>query len=65
VQFVQAQNWPNVPPPPGYEKLQGTVSLVEIAVILDRLLQAMNSFAVAKQGGMNPPGGGGSGWPPH
>jgi len=66
VQFLQAQNWPKgTSPPTGYDK--GTVNLVEIAVILDRLLQAINSFPVAKPkpGEEHPPGGGGSGWPPH
>jgi hypothetical protein len=62
VLFIQGKNWPtattiltgsqNEPLP--------TVHLVEISVILDRLLQAMNSFN-PQQG----KGGGGSNWPPH
>ena len=60
VQFIQAQNWPTtttVPPDYQTESLP-TVHLIEISVILDRLMQAMNSFG---EGG----GGGGSDWPPH
>jgi hypothetical protein len=60
-QFLVAQNWPAVTtPPPQYQGELPTVHLVEISVILDRLLQAMNSF--------NPgtgAGGSGSNWPPH
>jgi hypothetical protein len=59
--FLTAKNWPIQPPvPPEYQKEQSTVHLVEIAVILDRLLHAINTF--------NPdaaPGGGPGGWPPH
>jgi hypothetical protein len=62
LQFLQGKNWPTAPPdPPQPPYPQGTVTLVEIAVILDRLLQAMNSFSLAGRA----PGGGGSGWPPH
>jgi hypothetical protein len=74
LQFLQAQNWPNgtpaPPAPPGFEKMPlDTIRLVEISVILDRLLQAINSFQVAKTtaepGAPGPTGGGGSPWPPH
>jgi len=75
LQFLQAQKWPGTSASPaGYEKTPlGTVNLVEIAVILDRLLQAINSFELAKvtpTGGSGtekggPVGGGGTGWPPH
>jgi hypothetical protein len=61
--------WPNATPiPPEYHKPpalmdeRGEVNLVEIAVISDRLLQAINSYDLTGEGGR---GGGGSGWPPH
>ncbi|HMK23730.1 MAG TPA: hypothetical protein VK466_15470 [Terriglobales bacterium] len=59
-QFLQAQNWPTATPvvPTEYQGELPTVHLVEIAVILDRLLQAANSFG-------DGPTGGGSNWPPH
>jgi hypothetical protein len=61
VQFLQAKNWPNgTDVPSEYGSERPTVHLVEISVILDRLLQAINSY--------NPEhgaGGGGSNWPPH
>jgi hypothetical protein len=57
--FLIAQNWPGgTKAPPGYEGERPTVHQVEIAVILDRLLQAINSFGEGA-------GGGGSNWPPH
>ena len=59
--FLTAKNWPIQPPvPPEYQKEQPTVHLIEIAVILDRLLHAINTF---NPGGA--PGGGPTGWPPH
>jgi hypothetical protein len=62
VQFLQAENWPTkttiLPPNPTISL--PSVHLYEIGVILDRLLQAINSY---NPGG--PPGGGGSSWPPH
>jgi hypothetical protein len=60
VKFLKARNWPNDPTgiPKKYLDRQTTVRLVEIAVILDRLLRAVNRY----KGG---PGGGPSGWPPH
>jgi hypothetical protein len=62
VQFLQVQKWPNQTPiPPLYAQERGTVTLVEIAVIQDRLLQAINSFNLTGSGS----GGGGSNWPPH
>jgi hypothetical protein len=58
-QFLQAQNWPTgTKVPPEYKQELPTVHLVEISVILDRLLQAINSFGDGA-------GGGGSNWPPH
>jgi hypothetical protein len=60
-QFLQAQNWPTGTTfPPECNNELPTVHLAEIAVILDRLLQAMNSFNPGDK-----PGGGGGGWPPH
>jgi len=57
--FLQAQNWPTKTTfPPEYKDELPTVHQVEIAVILDRLQQAMNSFGAGA-------GGGGSNWPPH
>jgi hypothetical protein len=66
-QFLQQQKWPTqttfVPgSPPEYNNEElTTVHLVEIAVIQDRLLQAINSYKVTPGGA----GGGGSNWPPH
>jgi hypothetical protein len=58
-QFLTDQKWPiGMPPTPGYN--QGTVTKVEMGVILDRLLQAMNSYNAADGSG-GPPGV----WPPH
>ena len=60
--FLTAQNWPtSTTQPPGYPTLPlPTVHKIEIAVIHDRLLQAINSYNPEKAGG-----GGGSSWPPH
>jgi hypothetical protein len=58
-QFLVDQKWPGTPPP-GYDNT--IVPLEEIAVILDRLLQAMNSYQLAGPGsGGGPPGS----WGPH
>jgi len=63
VKFLKDQHWPNGTPPPPipseYSTERDLVNLVEIAVIQDRLLQAINTF-----GGPGA-GGGGSNWPPH
>ena len=61
-QFLVDQNWPDgTPGVTGYSK--GTVTKVEIAVILDRVLQALNTYPVA---GITTTGGGPPGtWPPH
>jgi hypothetical protein len=60
--FLTAQNWPtSTTPPAGYPTLPlPTIHLIEICVIHDRLLQAINSYNPEKGGG-----GGGSSWPPH
>src|SRR5262245_11285743 len=62
LQFLnQNPKWPSQTAVPAeYASEKPTVHLVEIGVILDRLLQAINSFNAS--GG---PAGGGSGWPPH
>jgi len=62
VQFLTAQNWPtSTTPPTGYTSVPlPTIHLIEISVIHDRLLQALNSYNP-----QNSPGGGGSSWPPH
>lgn len=61
VPFLAAKGWPaTTPVPPDWADEQPTVHLVEIAVISDWLLAAINAF--------KPPsaaGGGGSHWPPH
>ena len=64
VQFVGApRNWPTVTGvPPRFQSELPTVALVEIAVILDRLLEAINAFKLVAGG---PGGGSGRGWPPH
>jgi len=60
--LVNQQHWPNgIPPPAEYANEAATVTLVEIAVIQDRLLQAINSFDPTGSG----KGGSGSNWPPH
>jgi hypothetical protein len=60
--FLIAQNWPaGTPVPPEYKDELPTAHLVEIAVIQERLLQAMNSFDFTGGGA----GGSGSNWPPH
>jgi hypothetical protein len=58
--FLIAQNWPaGTEVPPEYKNELPTVHYVEIAVIQDRLLQAINSFTGGGKGGS------GSNWPPH
>jgi hypothetical protein len=60
-QFLTDQKWPDgIPNTSSYSK--PTVTKVEIAVILDRLLQALNTYAVAGKGSS---GGGPGIWPPH
>jgi len=62
VQFLTTYPWPTgTGVPSEYQGELPTVSLAEIAVIQDRLLQAINSFKVTCPGA----GGGGSNWPPH
>jgi hypothetical protein len=62
VQFIGApRNWPTVTGVPSrFQKDLPTVALVEIAVILERLLEAINAFKLVKGPG-GPPGR----WPPH
>jgi hypothetical protein len=56
--FLNAQNWPvSAPKPNTWPTIQSTVHLIEISVIADRLLKAINSSPGR--------GGQGSGWPPH
>jgi hypothetical protein len=56
--FLIAQNWPVAAPiPKTWQTIQPTVHLIEISVIADRLLKAINSSPGR--------GGQGSGWPPH
>jgi len=64
VQFLQTQNWPNGSPTPTEYKTEdrGTVTLMEMSIIQDRLLQALNSFRIASETSSS---GGGSSWPPH
>jgi hypothetical protein len=63
MQFLQATHWPSPAGVPNeYLGELPTVYLVEIAVIQDRLLQAINSFDFSGSGGT---GGTGSNWPPH
>jgi hypothetical protein len=62
VQFLNTHHWPSAAGvPPEYQMELPTVYLVEIAVIQDRLLQAINSFDFTGHG----TGGVGSNWPPH
>jgi hypothetical protein len=59
--FLTDQKWPaGTPFPPEYKGEPLTVHLVEIAVIQDRLLQAINSFDFGHGMGAGP-----SNWPPH
>ena len=62
--FLEDQTWPDETPiDEKWVKKVGrpTVHLVEIAVRLDRLLEAINIFSFGK----DLASGGGSGWPPH
>ena len=62
VQFLNTHHWPSAAGVPSeYQMELPTVYLVEIAVIQDRLLQAINSFDFTGHG----TGGVGSNWPPH
>jgi hypothetical protein len=56
--FLSTRNWPQGSPvPPEYRNSrESTVHLVEMAVICDRMLEALNRGRG---------GGGGSSWPPH
>jgi hypothetical protein len=57
-QFIAAQNWPVAAlVPKKWQTIQPTVHLIEISVITDRLLQAINEPRAA--------GGTPSIWPPH
>lgn len=60
--FLKAQEWPvSSAIPPKWREMQPTVRVIEIAVIQDRLLEAINIHR-------RPPGsagGPGPGWPPH
>jgi hypothetical protein len=61
-QFLIAQKWPvSSPVPKKFAKKQSTVHLIEISVITDRLLEAINAQPKINEGA----GGGGEGWPPH
>ncbi len=63
VQFLgPPANWPNNPAgiPKRLQNRLSTVALVDIAVVLDRLLKAVNAFNIS--GGAS---GGPSTWPPH
>jgi hypothetical protein len=56
--FLNAHDWPDSAPIPKlWRNIQPTVRLIEISVIADRLLSAINSGPGR--------GGPGSGWPPH
>ncbi|MGA2710100.1 MAG: hypothetical protein ACLQJ0_04240 [Steroidobacteraceae bacterium] len=62
VQFLNTYHWPTgTGVPSEYQSELPTVYLVEIAVIQDRLLQAINSFDFTGHGA----GGNSSNWPPH
>jgi hypothetical protein len=63
VQFLNTHHWPTgTGVPSEYQSELPTVYLVEIAVIQDRLLQAINSFNLNDCQGA---GGTNSNWPPH
>jgi hypothetical protein len=56
--FLIANQWPvSTPIPKQWQSIQPTVRLIEVSVIADGLLKAINKGSGA--------GGGGSGWPPH
>jgi len=63
VPFLNSHHWPSAAPtvPPEWEDDQPMVHLVEIAVILDWLLAAVNAHPLTSPAA----GGGGSHWPPH
>jgi len=56
--FLIANNWPvSAPIPKQWQSIQPTVRLIEVSVIADGLLKAINMGSGR--------GGGPSGWPPH
>jgi hypothetical protein len=59
VNFLKEKKWPaSTPIPERWQHIKHTVRLVEIAVITDRLLKAINSGSSDAQGPA-------PGWPPH
>ncbi|HTT01469.1 MAG TPA: hypothetical protein VMG11_05210 [Steroidobacteraceae bacterium] len=59
--FLTAQQWPvNTPIPKPWDQIQPTVRLIEISVIIDHVLEALNAYT--NPGSRGGPGGG---WPPH
>jgi hypothetical protein len=65
IAFCAANQWPNNPASVSRALQEkwglGTIALVDIAVILDRLLAEVNGLQIVKKA----PGGGPGGWPPH
>jgi hypothetical protein len=58
VKFLQDEDWPrSTPIPRKWAKIQPTVRLIEISVVTDCLLEAINSHPTV--------GGAAAGWPPH
>jgi hypothetical protein len=59
--FLNTEHWPVTSSiPKAWKKIQPTVRLIEISVIVDRLLEAVNAFTNPTESG-----GGPIGWPPH
>ena len=59
IEFLNTKDWPRTAPiPKKWQKMKPTVRLIEVAVIADHLLEAINDHV---DGGA----GGGSHWPPH
>lgn len=60
-EFLNKEHWPVTSSiPKEWKDMQPTVRLIEISVIVDRLLEAVNGFTSPTKSG-----GGPSGWPPH
>ncbi len=59
INYLNAKDWPDSAPIPAkWAGIEPTVRLIEVSVITDHLLQAINSHAIGS-------GGGGTTWPPH
>ena len=59
IEFLNTKGWPRTAPiPKKWQNMKPTVRLIEVAVIADHLLEAINDHILGGSGG-------GSHWPPH